>query len=97
MPVCRYCDAEDGEPQVRSCSTKPFLIGEQFYEPVRWGDEKHWSLDDEKTPCDACLTPRGGVHHPGCCIEECPVCRWPFASCDCLGIPTYEVDPDTPA
>lgn len=35
------------------------------------------------TRCGDCGTPRDGVHHPGCCLERCPVCRQQAMTCGC--------------
>jgi hypothetical protein len=96
VPICRFC--EDGMPRtVVSCTTKPFVIHDTYYEPVRWGDERHWPHDDggEPEPCDGCNAPSGGVHHHGCCVEECPKCRQQRFGCGCLDDCSYEVELDS--
>lgn len=35
------------------------------------------------TRCGDCGTPPGGIHHPGCCAERCPVCRGQAMTCGC--------------
>jgi hypothetical protein len=39
-----------------------------------------WTLHDR---CRDCNTPAGGLHHPGCDMEDCPVCGWQVLSCGC--------------
>jgi len=34
--------------------------------------------------CSDCLTPVGGVHHPGCCVERCPACLGQALGCPCF-------------
>jgi hypothetical protein len=36
----------------------------------------------ERSP--ECGVERGGYHHPGCKVAECPRCGEPLAECDCL-------------
>jgi hypothetical protein len=39
---------------------------------IRYGDESgDWASD----LCHDCGTPHGGLHHPGCDVEECLVCH----------------------
>jgi hypothetical protein len=80
------------------CLIEPIMIGDEAYEPIRWGDEresKAWRgvID---FPCRDCRTPPGGVHHPGCCVERCPACRGQAISCGCFADPDGEDWDDDP-
>jgi len=82
MAICPHCRGEMTEGI--SCKPDPIVIHGESYEPVRWGEEaesKRWKV---RTPCRDCATPLGGVHHPGCCIERCPVCLGQAFGCPCF-------------
>lgn len=36
--------------------------------------------------CHDCKVTDGGVHHPGCGMERCPLCGGQLISCGCIGI-----------
>lgn len=86
MSVCQYCDGEklDGI----SCRDEPILIRGKLYEPIRWGSESSRYLRPTKFPCRDCATPLGGIHHPGCYVEQCPACqRGQALGCPCFDGP----------
>jgi hypothetical protein len=77
-----------------SCLSDPIPIGGDFFEPIRWGDERRssrWVID---FPCRDCRTPIGGVHHPGCCVERCPACLGQAFGCPCFDDPGDDLDDD---
>jgi hypothetical protein len=79
MAVCPMCSREM-TTQV-SCLEDPVDIRDVLYDPVRYGDE---SLSVRWAPppfCGDCATPLGGVHHPGCDMEACPICFEQAISC----------------
>jgi hypothetical protein len=87
MAVCEHCGGEmkDGI----SCKDDPIIVDGTPYEPVRWGAvERPYKRRPLPENCTDCATPIGGVHHPGCCAERCPVCLgqafgcWHFAEPD---------------
>ena len=77
MAICTQCGGEMTE-QI-SCKADPIMIGGQAYDPVRWGEEWHPRSMQLREFCRA--TPLGGVHHPGCCVECCPVCLGQALGC----------------
>lgn len=85
MAMCNCCGREMTRQPV-SCAPMPLTMNGRQYELIPWGSETgsraafYRAVDG---PCDSCNTPRGGVHHPGCCIEQCPVCRDQMFGCDC--------------
>lgn len=48
---------------------------------VPFGEE---SADEGADQCPDCGVDRGGYHHPGCDVAECPRCGEPLVSCGCL-------------
>jgi hypothetical protein len=95
MAICPHCSQE--MTQKISCRSDPIIIDETAYEPVRWGSERNtkaWVID---FPCRDCGTPVGGVHHPGCCVERCPVCLGQALFCPCLAGPEDDWDDDADA
>lgn len=38
---------------------------------------------EETQDCHDCLTPPGGLHHPGCDMERCPRCKEQMLTCQC--------------
>ncbi len=84
MAVCDLCDNEMQDE--RSCVPDAILVNGQLYEPIRWGQETGRFAIYPRTiagACDSCRAPRGGVHHHGCCIEQCPSCRGQIFGCEC--------------
>lgn len=81
MAKCNVCGQEKTENA--SCNWVCFEIDEQQYERVRYGDEKRSNFNQEYAFCRGCGTPVGGYHHPGCEIEECPLCKKTVLNCEC--------------
>ncbi|HWE65581.1 MAG TPA: hypothetical protein VG298_02945 [Acidimicrobiales bacterium] len=85
MAMCAHCGGEMTEGV--SCRTEPVSIDGRDYELIRWGEErkpKRYRFPDH---CGDCNTPLGGTHHPGCCVEHCPVCRGQALGCGCFDEP----------
>jgi hypothetical protein len=79
VAICKTCNLEMHE--AASCVEEPIELVDATYEPVRWGDEQ---TDWEHGPrCGDCGVLPGGVHHPGCDIEECPRCHEQLITCEC--------------
>jgi hypothetical protein len=48
---------------------------------IPYGEELHgW---DCSIPCHDCGVIAGQFHHPGCDVEECPLCNRQLLMCDC--------------
>lgn len=78
---CRFCGAAPAA--LASCSQTTYLLGarDSLYMRVRYGDEH--PLRPVSESCPRCGTPPKGIHHAGCDVEECPLCRKPFVACRC--------------
>jgi hypothetical protein len=96
MAVCPYCNGEMRDEI--SCRADPITIRDAVYEPIRWGDERASKARRRLAdfPCGDCSTPPGGVHHPGCCLEQCPACRGQAIMCGCFDDPGDEILGDDP-
>jgi len=81
MAACPLCKRE--MLFAVSCNTDPFIIGAKVYEPLPWGKERRSGRAPANFACADCGTPSGGIHHHGCDVEECPVCRGQAIGCRC--------------
>lgn len=89
MAGCKFC----GKDMIGSTTCVEVKIKNKGkeYSPVKFGDEVHKYLDAEtlkmvknyEGPCGDCAVAKGGYHHPGCDMEECPVCGGQLISCSC--------------
>lgn len=81
MAKCNVCGKEKAEKV--GCDWAYFEIDERKYERVKYGDEKRSNSPEESPFCPSCGTPAGGYHHPGCSVEECPICKKKVLHCEC--------------
>jgi len=82
MANCTFCGHEMGNGA--GCSDEPLRIRGADYEPIRWGEERGYRFQDRTDRCGDCGTPRGGVHHHGCDLEQCPACLSQALGCGCM-------------
>lgn len=80
--ICPACGKDMREAE--SCEGPFIQVVGRVYERVRFGQESgdRW---EEFDFCPECGVSHGGLHHPGCDIEECPRCRTQYLSCGCGG------------
>jgi len=75
MATCPTCSRE----MLAAPSCRPRLGA------IRYGSERHVP-DPHPEPCRDCNVADGGVHHDGCCLEECPACNGQRISCRCAAV-----------
>ncbi len=84
MAICDSCKLDMSDPTTTTCLDVDveFPGGESMkavpYEP---------QLNVE---CHDCGVRPGGLHHPGCDVEECPKCHTQLISCGCQSDPDEE-------
>ena len=76
MAICPECQLEMKNKVSCTATTVRFPDGKRL-DVVRYDGSK-------KSFCHDCLTPGGGIHHPGCDFERCPRCGGQLISCGCL-------------
>lgn len=64
--------------EVESCAPTPLTLDGVEYQQVRFGDEVGWP---EAERCHDCNVARGGVHHPLCDLQPCPICQEQLGVC----------------
>lgn len=70
MAVCTWCDKE--MITGASCTLDVLTIGGAAFR-----------LPPARRACGDCGVSPGGLHHPGCDLQRCPVCGWQLITCDC--------------
>jgi hypothetical protein len=80
MARCDVCHRD--MLRVVSCVPEVIVIGDKEYSPIPYGEDRKGYETAER--CHDCGVVKGGYHHPGCDMEECPKCGWQLISCGCL-------------
>lgn len=100
MAICESCGQET--MLAAGCTLRVFTeFAAGPVERIAFGDERthgaHWGEQVKLTGarCRDCGSTPGHLHHPGCCVEECPACGGQVLSCDCdKGYCGYDFDDD---
>ena len=89
MAVCETCG--ENMRTADGCTDRRAIVDEDGneHEPIPYGEEERWEfMDDYESPsgddrCHDCAAKAGELHHPGCDMEECPVCGRQYLGCGC--------------
>jgi hypothetical protein len=92
MAVCQDCGLEMLEAATCTVEEFVFPVGRRLPR-IRFGSEdRRWRM----RRCGDCGVERGGYHHPGCDIEQCPDCLGQAISCWCSDDETDAFEEDGP-
>lgn len=79
MSECQLCGRE--MTTADSCALEALHQNGRRFPLARLGQESGWRGRAER--CGDCGIARGGLHHPGCDLQDCPVCGRQLLSCGC--------------
>ena len=79
MAICAWCREE--MRTAISCTLGAVHRRGRHFEMIPYGDEHDWPSTSDR--CGDCGCFRGGWHHPGCDIQQCPACGGQLLSCGC--------------
>jgi hypothetical protein len=79
MAVCSWCHGE--MKLANSCTVNAFHKQGRRFHMVPFGDEPDGRTRGDQ--CGDCGVRRGGWHHPGCDLQQCPSCGGQLLSCGC--------------
>ncbi len=79
MAVCTWCAQE--MTTVNSCTIDSFHVAGRPIEMIAYGSEPGGRAF--RLRCGDCGVARGGHHHPGCDMQQCPLCRGQMMTCGC--------------
>lgn len=78
MAICDWCEHE--MTMAESCNVKALHRNGVPTAMIRWGRERGWKASAR---CGDCGVLPGRYHHPGCDVQQCPVCRGQMIGCGC--------------
>ena len=80
--MCKTCNQDMRKAD--GCLNIPVVISGIKYDRIKFSDEDcFFGNFEEGSRCGDCNARRGHYHHPGCDLEQCPVCTLQLISCDC--------------
>lgn len=95
--ICQWCQQDMQSPDTRTCTLGHYddYVGHGSVDRIRYGLERgsHALMPDEQ--CHDCNVYAGGYHHPGCDVEQCPICFGQVIACDCETTADTDSDDDT--
>jgi hypothetical protein len=74
---CEWCEQEMARGL--ACTAPAYAIAGRTFQRIAFVPSRG-GLDAQ---CHDCLTPVGGLHHPGCDVERCPKCGGQAIGCGC--------------
>ena len=87
MAICSWCGKDMSLEETISCSENVKVdFGDMVADPIRYGHDTRFGFSYFSTTqrCHDCNIKIGGIHHPGCDMEECPKCHGQLISCGCI-------------
>ncbi len=79
MAQCEVCGAE--MKTALTCALTSLVVGDLRRQRLPYGAETDRPPGGPR--CRDCGVLTGGVHHPGCSVEQCPGCGQQLFCCDC--------------
>ena len=82
MAICQTCDQEMLDHAYVTSCVNPWLLTRNGARPrLRYGEETFGNFAAHSDRCHDCGVAVGGLHHPGCDVEECPFCHGQWLLC----------------
>ncbi|GAC1433796.1 MAG: hypothetical protein NVSMB65_07770 [Chloroflexota bacterium] len=82
MAICEVCEQE--MTTAPGCTGVAYLVQGREYARLAFGQERDMPASLPHERCHDCGCWPGRQHHPGCDMEECPLCHGQLISCECL-------------
>jgi hypothetical protein len=79
MAICGFCGIE--MTTGKSCAVEALHVDGHRVELARYGSES--GVPRSSRRCGDCGVGRGGLHHPGCDLQRCPLCTRQLLTCPC--------------
>lgn len=95
--ICDWCKQDMADPDTRTCTLATYegYAGHDHVDRIRFGYERGADALMPDETCNDCGVRAGAYHHPGCDVEQCPVCFGQAIGCDCPADSDTDSDDDT--